>query len=81
MASVICCNCEADCTRRYFMCEEDDGQWCPECWEKTACCAGVHGEGCPTLVMGDVDPTENAERRTETAVLSHSADSEGKSDA
>lgn len=50
----ICCNCDKDCTTHYWMCDEEaDGVWCPDCWEKTACCAGVHGEGCPTQVFSD----------------------------
>lgn len=50
---VTCCNCEMDCTRHHFMCDQDDGEWCQECWDKTACAQGVHGEGCPTQVFGE----------------------------
>ena len=50
---VICGNCDRDCSRHYWMCDRDDGEWCPECWEKTACSQGVHGEGCPTQVFSD----------------------------
>lgn len=51
----ICCNCDKDCTAHHWMCDEpdQDGAWCPDCWEKTACSQGVHGEGCPTQVFGD----------------------------
>lgn len=52
MDTVICCNCDKDCTSHHWMCDEEtDGTWCPDCWEETACCAGVHGEGCPTQVF------------------------------
>jgi len=39
------------------MCDEpgQDGEWCPACFEKTACGNGVHGEGCPTKVFQDAD--------------------------
>lgn len=50
---VICWNCDTDCSRHYFMCDRDGGDWCPECWDKTACSQGVHGEGCPTQVFSD----------------------------
>ncbi len=46
-----CCNCDKDTSNLYFMCDMLDGEWCPECWEKTACSQGVHGEGCPTKVF------------------------------
>ena len=49
---VICCNCERDCSRHFWMCDQDaESSWCPECWENTACAAGVHGESCPTEVF------------------------------
>jgi hypothetical protein len=50
---VVCCNCDKDCAAHHWMCDEpgQDGAWCPTCWEGTACCAGVHGEGCPTQVI------------------------------
>jgi hypothetical protein len=53
-----CVNCEQDCSRHYIMCDEEpaDTQWCPECFEKTACAAGVHGEGCPTVVLASPTP-------------------------
>jgi hypothetical protein len=50
---VKCLNCEKDATSHHMMCDKDDGAWCPDCWEKTACAQGVHGEGCPTAVWGD----------------------------
>ena len=50
---VKCVNCEKDASRHYVMCDEDEGAWCPECFEKTACAAGVHGEGCRTDVFSD----------------------------
>lgn len=50
---VTCCNCGRDCSRHYFMCDYDTGEWCPECWDNTACGNGVHGEGCPTQVFSD----------------------------
>jgi hypothetical protein len=51
--TVMCCNCDKDCTRHHFMCDAADqnGEWCPECFELTACYAGVHGEGCSTRVF------------------------------
>ncbi len=48
---VICSNCECDCSAQHYMCDQDDWTLCPDCFEKTACAAGVHGEGCPTLVL------------------------------
>lgn len=49
---IVCCNCDKECTSHYVMCDEQEGEWCPECfWEKTACGQGVHGEGCPTTVF------------------------------
>jgi hypothetical protein len=30
---------------------EQDPVWCQECFEKTPCGKGEHGEGCPTLVQ------------------------------
>lgn len=55
MKSVLkCSNCEKTLEPGvYWMCDEDDGQWCEDCWEKTACSQGVHGEGCPTKVFSD----------------------------
>lgn len=59
--NVTCCNCDKDCTRHHFMCDEpdQDGAWCPECWEKTACYAGVHGEGCATAVFNETSKGES----------------------
>ena len=65
---VMCCNCEQDCTGHHFMCDEADqnGEWCPRCWELTACCAGVHGEGCATQVFRcDPDCTPQPVTRNE----------------
>lgn len=54
MSLITCCNCEEDCTARHFLCDvQTDSVWCPDCFALTACSAGVHGEGCPTLVMSD----------------------------
>lgn len=51
----VCANCEKPCPRHFIMCDEetDDTVWCPECFQKTACSAGVHGEGCATAVFDD----------------------------
>lgn len=49
-----CCNCDKDCSSHHWMCDDlefHDCVWCPDCWENTACCAGVHGEGCSTQVF------------------------------
>lgn len=53
-----CSNCEKELTPPcvYFFCDEDDGIWCPDCFEETACGQGVHGEGCPTKVFDDGQP-------------------------
>src|SRR4051812_15928555 len=51
---IICCNCEIECTDHYWICDRDDGEWCPECWDKTACSQGVHGDECPTQIFGDL---------------------------
>lgn len=48
---VVCCNCEDECIHHYFMCDRDDGEFCPICWKKTACSQGVHGEECETQVF------------------------------
>jgi hypothetical protein len=49
---VVCALCGRDCSQHFWMCDQDERSWCPECWEKTACGgAGVHGEGCPTEVF------------------------------
>lgn len=51
-----CANCEKPLTPpvSYWMCDEDaDGEYCEDCWEKTACSQGVHGEECPTHVFDD----------------------------
>lgn len=49
-----CCNCKRDCTRHHWYCDQtDDGPWCDECWDNTACAQGAHGEGCPTQVFND----------------------------
>lgn len=51
-----CVNCEQDCHRHFVMCDEENGDdafWCPECFDKTACGLGVHGEGCATSVFSD----------------------------
>jgi hypothetical protein len=50
---IICCNCDNECTPRYLMCDKDNGEFCPDCFDLTACAAGVHGEGCSTLVIND----------------------------
>lgn len=53
--AVKCINCEKDCSRYFIMCDEeaDDVHWCHECFDKTACASGVHGEGCATSVFYD----------------------------
>lgn len=49
-----CFECGADCKKYHWMCDEAASfgfpQWCPECFEKTPCGRGDHGEGCPTMV-------------------------------
>lgn len=52
---VKCMNCERDCSLHHIMCDEEPGDtaWCPECFDKTACAQGVHGEGCATSVFSD----------------------------
>lgn len=39
--------------RAYYMCdrEETDAIWCDDCFAKTPCGRGDHGEGCPTYVF------------------------------
>lgn len=64
MEKVICCNCDRDCTSNYWMCDNPDWQdheWCPDCFDGTACGAGVHGEGCPTQVFNSpaIDAHQN----------------------
>ncbi len=48
---IICCGCGKDATNQHYMCDLVDGEWCPECFEKTDCGQGKHGEGCPTTVF------------------------------
>lgn len=50
---VRCHGCDRDTSHRYYMCDQDDWSLCHACFEKTACYAGVHGEGCSTLVAND----------------------------
>lgn len=51
---ILCDECGKDCTRAHWGCDRDvDRDWCPDCFEKSECFAGRHGEGCPTSVVGD----------------------------
>lgn len=49
----ICRKCGWETPGRYFMCDRDDGIWCPKCWPNTVCGSGGHGEGCPTRIDYD----------------------------
>lgn len=49
----ICTDCFRPTSAHFFMCDRVDGEWCPECFEKTKCGRGKHGEGCPTAVFGE----------------------------
>lgn len=48
---VICSTCGTDCSNQFWMCDEIEGTWCPECFDKTPCGKGEHGEGCPTQAL------------------------------
>lgn len=47
----VCINCEKKVSVYWYCDEESEGAWCPDCFEKTACGQGAHGEGCPTKVF------------------------------
>lgn len=50
-----CSNCERGLVPgRFWTCDEQgDCAWCDACFAGTACAAGVHGEGCATLIWDD----------------------------
>lgn len=50
---VVCDRCGKDCTSNYWMCDRLMAQWCSECFAKSPCGKGKHGEGCPTQVFDD----------------------------
>ncbi len=35
-----------------WLCDESEGSWHGPCFDTTPCGRGVHGEGCPTLMVG-----------------------------
>lgn len=71
---IICCNCDSDCTARHFLCGvQTDVSWCPNCFALTACNAGVHGDGCSTLVMRDDAPKVTVANASVTACFGSGA--------
>lgn len=48
---VTCTACGAKDLQHFLMCDETLGEWCPECFDKTPCGKGEHGEGCSTSVF------------------------------
>jgi hypothetical protein len=60
-----CFNCKRECGDHHFMCdlsESLDDVWCPECFGKTDCGKGEHGEGCPTSVTEISDSATLAQK-------------------
>lgn len=49
---ILCVDCGCDTSGSYVCCDLKDGEWCPECHDKTACGRqeAPHGEGCATFV-------------------------------
>ena len=48
---IKCVDCGEEVST-YFLCDEGDGEErCGDCFDKTACGSGGHGEGCPTQVV------------------------------
>ena len=37
----------------WYMCDQDPGEWCDDCFALHPCGQGKHGEGCPTVVFDD----------------------------
>lgn len=53
-----CSGCGLSVNGHYWMCDEQDGQWCPPCFDLTTCGKNGHSEGCPTQVWNDNQPTD-----------------------
>lgn len=60
---VKCKNCGRDCSGHHVMCDRSEGEWCPRCFQATACGQGKHGESCPTQVFADSPPTQQCSPR------------------
>jgi hypothetical protein len=37
----------------YYMCDRAEGAWCADCFDKTQCGKGKHGEGCEVMIISD----------------------------
>lgn len=48
---VLCNNCDQDTSRRYYICGQGDLELCQDCFDHTACAAGVHGPHCALLII------------------------------
>ena len=46
-----CAVCKKPLIGIYYMCDEEMKDYCPDCFWKTPCGRGDHGEGCPTKVF------------------------------
>src|SRR5258708_30681488 len=63
---------EKECGAHYLMCDQQEGEWCPECfWEKTACGQGVHGEGCPTSVFVGPEDRKSTRLNSSHQIISY----------
>lgn len=46
-----CAICDKDCTHHYFGCDKTMCPYCPECFTRTECGQGKHGEECSTQIF------------------------------
>jgi hypothetical protein len=52
-----CCDCDKLLVGVYMLCDEYMVARCPDCFAKSRCGNGKHGEGCPTHVFEAVKPS------------------------
>ena len=48
-----CDECKNLVGQRHWACDRTMRDYCDECWPKTACANGKHGEECPTMICED----------------------------
>jgi hypothetical protein len=55
---LFCGKCGKPLRGHYLACDRTMKEYCEDCFEKTPCGKGKHGEGCPTQIFEDSDHAE-----------------------